>query len=1593
MHSYQDVFEKFMLALLGLTIALGSYAIGRTDINPQKKPGELVGGELPQKATSSKRGSVRLKGEDLSVTLIRKRGDAQKEFLEGDAALRPGDEMTFKVTAAMNVKMSLGFWTVEDTWQPIVEGLDLAAGEHFLSEHTFTVDTWESIGGSILYGFVDDVKNAVEGDNWENVETIELVADKNVGSQTWDGFNVSKANIFKFGFLSEEPFDAVTMAEDPSLSVGNHVCPWNHSTYWHPNADQGAGMSWGDFDSNLGWLLEADDGLKTGAVIHLKAHCDDESCDLERPSYLHSNSKKNGGNSWGEKDAQMAWKLVYDGALTSGSKVGLQANCLPESENVACEEVKDLYLLSNAAESAGQSWGPKSGEYAWILEYEGDPTQPPGPGQPVYLKGHCTGTKSQWLPPNAVDEESTCLSTLTPEEFWNIHVDHGWVSGTPESFKVEGPENWKGDLNRLESSKYHWPIDGAFHVVAGNPTPKPNPAKYQRQFNTVSAKDIEARVKAHVQEEKCISDWMFGQLRHHVFTATAGNRIASGDNHSCRLNGHGRIDCWGDNSKGQLNVPKGYFKAVEAGANFTCALRLAGPAVCWGDGSKGQISVASGRFKNFSANGNSVCALDFDGLAHCWGDMAGAKVPDVVFAKVSTSGTHACGLDYEHQIACWGASDKGQLVVPDKEFDMVAVAQGISCGITSDKLAVDCWGDVKMSVPLDQNMGNMAIMTHADSVCLVNRWHDSSFDTYNPLFCWGSGKHMNKHPLELIGSNGADYLVGVGKDHVCSHTQGGTMCWGDNAYHQTDHVPIFDDFTIGESHICAVDEGKIQCRGDDSMGQLLPPPNPRVHNVVAGDNHNCGYSWRHLQKHADIRCWGDSSLGQTDAPKAPESLMMDNWGGKAPLISAGSNHTCAIWPNNDLKKEGAHKVLCWGDNELGQTNAPEGVYSQVVSGKNHNCAIELQTKAVTCWGDNQKGQTNAPSGQFEKLYAGGHVTCGIRPGNNNLSDLVCWGDTTHGLTKIPESPDGIPIEWWGTIHRMKANGAKRHTHLSLSETRACAIVAPGLPWANWPEDMTKLRSSFLMCWGADGVQTFGSTYGHNSVDVRDDTICVTEIGGGGYCWGYHPAALTEIPQVVDAGEHTAIVNQGIHAFRYPDNTGNTCGSCHAPDGIDLAYLQWKEGASLKRRTEGHVPDEMVDDILGMLKAHKQVYEWDPDIDGADFRPFQPATDPLEGETPAERDKAFMNGLKELELLIVIDTIDSVEKAQEARDQLLELNLMDLPIGITLPKYSMDAFRGDKEKSIVEWIPAMAFRPAAGKRGHLRDLENSYLEDPSDGNFINLLLKFADTSDPMMVPNPTFCGDMNIKRCSTSTDNIKVDGNLDGIERQRMLALMILNHEMRREMMGEESRTSAEMAAAYPLNPFWNWGALAEASGAACDAVRANIPKWMNNDDVKRECVRIPEPWHGEYTDCTNNGRCFVTPDLLAMGLPLRWLGFMAHPSLTDNQLDTHDPEPSSLAKVQALGDRLEAAGLSSHHALMLIAHRMHKFFGPNQAWKKASPFISQQGLLAEFSQVQGLGLPAGSTQDHVKDHIAMVGNIEKMLGYLAAEVKMPGDDK
>ena len=42
-------------------------------------------------------------------------------------------------------------------------------------------------------------------------------------------------------------------------------------------------------------------------------------------------------------------------------------------------------------------------------------------------------------------------------------------------------------------------------------------------------------------------------------------------------------------------------------------------------------------------------------------------------------------------------------------------------------------------------------------------------------------------------------------------------------------------------------------------------------------------------------------------------------------------------------------MVCWGLNDQGQTDAPEGVYQSVTPGYDHTCALRESGEAV-CWG-------------------------------------------------------------------------------------------------------------------------------------------------------------------------------------------------------------------------------------------------------------------------------------------------------------------------------------------------------------------------------------------------------------------------------------------------------------------------------------------------------------------------------------------------------------------------------------------------------------------------------------------------------------------
>lgn len=177
--------------------------------------------------------------------------------------------------------------------------------------------------------------------------------------------------------------------------------------------------------------------------------------------------------------------------------------------------------------------------------------------------------------------------------------------------------------------------------------------------------------------------------------------LSVGDLHACVIgSSNGGIQCWGDNTFGQLSLdpathPSASFVAlatfnnpsssVVTESNFTCANENTGMIECAGDNTWGQLG-----------NGQS-------GTSHSTGTpqlVGGGQV----LSGVSTGTMHACALDPSYHAWCWGNGISGQLgnnapgvystpqpVSGGHTFRAIAVGYQHTCGITTDN-HIYCWG-------------------------------------------------------------------------------------------------------------------------------------------------------------------------------------------------------------------------------------------------------------------------------------------------------------------------------------------------------------------------------------------------------------------------------------------------------------------------------------------------------------------------------------------------------------------------------------------------------------------------------------------------------------------------------------------------------------------------------------------------------------------------------------------------------------------------------------------------------------------------------------------------------------------------------------
>ena len=204
-----------------------------------------------------------------------------------------------------------------------------------------------------------------------------------------------------------------------------------------------------------------------------------------------------------------------------------------------------------------------------------------------------------------------------------------------------------------------------------------------------------------------LNDW--GQLGNGTSDFSIGPVVVSGVNGATAIDfGYAfvcaqtpsAVQCWGDNIHGNLgnhpdslsNTPQtisglsGTVSKLRTGDSFGCALMTNGTIQCWGDNSSGQLGNGT------SGTGEKI-------------PVTVSTIPNVTDITAAT--THACALLSGGTVRCWGGNYDGQVGNGNNNSPItsptavqgisgaIAIAAGgyTSCAIASNG-SVKCWGRV-----------------------------------------------------------------------------------------------------------------------------------------------------------------------------------------------------------------------------------------------------------------------------------------------------------------------------------------------------------------------------------------------------------------------------------------------------------------------------------------------------------------------------------------------------------------------------------------------------------------------------------------------------------------------------------------------------------------------------------------------------------------------------------------------------------------------------------------------------------------------------------------------------------------------------------
>ena len=348
-------------------------------------------------------------------------------------------------------------------------------------------------------------------------------------------------------------------------------------------------------------------------------------------------------------------------------------------------------------------------------------------------------------------------------------------------------------------------------------------------------------------------------------TATAIS-ISDASGHICVVIAGGTVQCWGNNTDGQLGngttttspalysppVPVTGIStaiAISAGGSHSCALLQSGAVQCWGLNTNGQLGNGTG------PQGPQGIAVDASG--NVWvANYGNSSVTEIPKGAASCSPASNCP---SFTFTSTTSSSTPVAVSGITTATAISARGNSTCAILGAG-TVQCWG-----ANLNGQLGNATTK-------------DSST------------------PVAVAGITTAT-AVSVGSEHACAILSGGTLqCWGLNNFGQLGNgtttsssspvdvsgITTAIAVSAGANHTCALlINTTVQCWGLNNTGQLgngtntnssIPSPVYfQLIGVIAisvGVDQSCA-----LLSGGPVECWGLNTYGQVGNGTTTDSLI------------------------------------------------------------------------------------------------------------------------------------------------------------------------------------------------------------------------------------------------------------------------------------------------------------------------------------------------------------------------------------------------------------------------------------------------------------------------------------------------------------------------------------------------------------------------------------------------------------------------------------------------------------------------------------------------------------------------------------------------